>query len=484
MAEPERVATTTPTTSNQDDPNFINSLLSRRNKDRIDKLLLQSPTLDTKKPPQHSPRRDSGHNHPYRHVSTPNPRLSDSKSRSRNRKDSTENRSRKKSLEKISTDIDLDNKSEPEKPHHTNRTRHSSRARDPPQDQKSTENKSMENGEEFKKNTSVFHILSKNQTDNIANTSSPIDSPDSDENNGNFESAENSPLNNTLVNIGEFGSATDKDKYITGIAEQTIDNVIIQSAVDAEKILYELANESVEKQSDSKSSEKIENSMENIPKSSEKSAESSKNRTESTENTNIHAQASGNVFPSFVSGYNTLPLPASVTTRILNFRTDAQNTTSSEDETLKTKQTGNSSISDQVRMFTGQKPTGSTGAIAKTTPEQPPKRKRTLERPTIIEINNGEPEKMETNAAEGGFKTPKKFATNFVKVMREKVVRSIKLQNKYHVLTDTDSDDEASIPSKKPDAQKPTTSKPRETEAQRSNKCIFRQRKLIISVKG
>lgn len=76
-------------------------------------------------------------------------------------------------------------------------------------------------------------------------SSSLVDSPDSVDNLGNLESAENSPLNNTIVNIGDFGSATEKDsRTITGIV--TIDSLIIQSALNAEKRLNEMANESLE----------------------------------------------------------------------------------------------------------------------------------------------------------------------------------------------------------------------------------------------
>ncbi|CAH1107073.1 unnamed protein product [Psylliodes chrysocephalus] len=511
MAEPERVATTTPTPSNQGDPNFINTLFSRRNKDRIDKLLLQTPSLDAHKPPQHSPRRDSGHNHPYRHVSTPNPSRH-SKSRSRSRKDSSENISRKKSLEKTYSDPKSDHKSVPEKPQHLNRSGHSPSERDCSNAQEVEQNESMENTKESMekgdvlKNTTVFHILSKNNFDNNANASSPIDSPDSDGNFTNFKSAENSPLNNTLVNVGEFGSASEKVKYITGIAEQNIDNLIIQSAENAEKRLLELAKDSTDLESMEKnleSMEKTRESMEKALKSMEKTQKSSENELKSLENTkkskenifksleNIHrssdnentssensseslgkantkAQSSGYDFPNFVSAYNTLPLPATVTERILNFRTDAQNITSSEDESMKTRQSNTVVTSDQIRKFTGLKPSGSTGAVAKTTPEQPSKRKRLGQRPTIEEQNNDGPVSMETNDSEG-FKTPKKFSTNFVKVLREKAVRSIKLQNKYNALSDTDSDEE-NYPPKKNDTKKAATDRPKETETHKPPK--------------
>ncbi|CAH1099653.1 unnamed protein product [Psylliodes chrysocephalus] len=329
---------------------------------------------------------------------------------------------------------------------------------------------SMENSNENKENsvgsakrTSVFKKLFIPESDmkQVSRRSSD-GSPDND---GNFESAENSPLNDTIVNFSEFNAENKDAETNTGSAgkSKSLDTLILECTENAEKTLNDI----------------IQKSMENSEKS---------NNDSQTE----HALGIGR--DTFVSAYTTLPLPATVTTRALDFETDRlptpssvnertvcekpayatlqlpasikesilnfKNTTSSEDENSSVNKPGNSTVPGQVRTFTGQKPLESTGAVPKTTitPEQPPKRKRTPERPTIDDSNKEDQEKMDTNEGEGAFKTPKKFSTNFVKVLREKAVRSIKLQNKYNVLTDTDSDDEASLPSKKPVTQHPTTS--------------------------
>ncbi|CAH1099382.1 unnamed protein product [Psylliodes chrysocephalus] len=177
--------------------------------------------------------------------------------------------------------------------------------------------------------------------------------------------------------------------------------------------------------------------------------------------------------PSTALGVETAATITLTGTRVLNYGTDAQSATTSEDEKSKTKPSGIDTETDNVRVFTGQKPLGSTGAIpknTKVTPEPLPKRKRTLERPTIEQVNTVN-DNMDTDVGEGEFKTPRKFSTNFVKILREKAVRSIQLQNKYKVLTDTeDSDDEAYVTSRKPETQQPSTSKTNTKENSRTTK--------------
>lgn len=79
-----------------------------------------------------------------------------------------------------------------------------------------------------------------------------------------------------------------------------------------------------------------------------------------------------------------------------------------------------------VRVFTGAKPFELTGAIAKvvsppsSTPD--PKRKGTLERHQVVQ--------------EG----PISKKINFINILKEKAARSIEIQNKFQVLTDTESE--------------------------------------------
>lgn len=49
---------------------------------------------------------------------------------------------------------------------------------------------------------------------------------------------------------------------------------------------------------------------------------------------------------------------------------------------------------------------------------------------------------MDTDTNDGKFQTPKKFSTNFVKVLRQKAVRSLNLKLRYKVLTESESEAE------------------------------------------
>lgn len=49
---------------------------------------------------------------------------------------------------------------------------------------------------------------------------------------------------------------------------------------------------------------------------------------------------------------------------------------------------------------------------------------------------------MDTDTNDGKFQTPKKFTTNFVKVLRQKAVRSLNLKLRYKVLTESESEAE------------------------------------------
>lgn len=49
---------------------------------------------------------------------------------------------------------------------------------------------------------------------------------------------------------------------------------------------------------------------------------------------------------------------------------------------------------------------------------------------------------IETDTNTEKFQTPRKFSTNFVKVIRQKAVRSLNLKNRYEVLSETESETE------------------------------------------
>ncbi|CAH1111501.1 unnamed protein product [Psylliodes chrysocephalus] len=158
-------------------------------------------------------------------------------------------------------------------------------------------------------------------------------------------------------------------------------------------------------------------------------------------------------------------MPESVNRKILNFGTGLYRQTSSEDE--QNNRDGLPKTSD-IRVFTGQKPTESTGAVPKATkpiPEPQPKRKRTLER-SVINQTAKVAENMDTITGEGASITPKKFSTNFVNILKEKAARSIKVQNKFQPLSDTDSDEEDTNTQKPPLA----TKKPKARIVTKNNK--------------
>ncbi|CAH1101778.1 unnamed protein product [Psylliodes chrysocephalus] len=235
-------------------------------------------------------------------------------------------------MEKISKGLIIDTKSEPIKVPTVTSIRSSSEISTAPDGAKHISRESMEKSQESMENdTSSFYILSQSQTDapteDNATPKSSDDSPD-----GNFESAENSPLNNTIVNTAETGLTNKLDtNAIAKCAEKTIDDLIIECAEKAEKTLSEMVRKSMEKD---------------------------KNRNKTSEQPDDASQV-------FESENKTPPIPKSVTTRVLNFGTGLQSPSSSEDEQNKFTYRGEQPKTSEVRAFTGQKPTESTGAIPK-----------------------------------------------------------------------------------------------------------------------
>lgn len=153
--------------------------------------------------------------------------------------------------------------------------------------------------------------------------------------------------------------------------------------------------------------------------------------------------ASGIDTQNFELSYNTLSLPASA----------------SEDEKYKSKRDEQPKV-PEMRVFTGLESTGVVLKVPKVTPEPKPKRKRTLERPTKLQ-ETSEVVNMDTNVGDIEFKTARKFSANSVNILKDKAARSIKVQNKYQILTYTESDSEEPITQK----PSPTIRKPKNNTA-------------------
>ncbi|CAH1107678.1 unnamed protein product [Psylliodes chrysocephalus] len=165
----------------------------------------------------------------------------------------------------------------------------------------------------------------------------------------------------------------------------------------------------------------------------------SEDNPSSAENTLVRAtlakvRATETALKNFESAYKTLPLPSSVTARVLNFETNSQTPTSSEEES----QTKTTKPPLRQSIFTLPSP------IKKASPPQTllPKRKNTSP-PEILEAeNDGEDESDKDNTE---FQMPrkyKKFKTNFVKLLERKAAASIPLANKYDSLSESEAEPE------------------------------------------
>ncbi|CAH1106445.1 unnamed protein product [Psylliodes chrysocephalus] len=159
----------------------------------------------------------------------------------------------------------------------------------------------------------------------------------------------------------------------------------------------------------------------------------------------------------FESAYKTLAMPSHVTARILNFR---QNEASSGEESPSISNTHSPQnilqtsvdIHPQALSLLPQR-------NQQISPKSPvPKRKRTNEIPpqkldeiqTVVD--------MDTDTNTGEFQTPKKFSTNFVKILRQKAVRSLNTKNRFEVLSESESENDEQH--KDPPVKKGGDSKP------------------------
>ncbi|CAH1115858.1 unnamed protein product [Psylliodes chrysocephalus] len=248
----------------------------------------------------------------------------------------------------------------------------------------------------FEKNTSTFSTMDKNPffippTEGSKHAPEghqmeTEDSPNSLENTLIYQSAENSPLNTSEINPES--------------ASNTTDSAASQNKINTIKI-----------------------------SENRESAVVTKNTSETTPDT-------------FVSAYQTLPLPSSVTARVLNFRADKNSITSSEEEN-------------------SNKPTPPPQPLRPGLFTLPPPIKASTPPNTQILLqkrkNNSPPEKDnaendgedDTDVSDNqGFQKPrkfKKFKTNFVKLIEQKAASTIPLSNKYDSLSESENEQDTVI---------------------------------------
>ncbi|CAH1107667.1 unnamed protein product [Psylliodes chrysocephalus] len=207
------------------------------------------------------------------------------------------------------------------------------------------------------------------------------DSPNSLENTLLYQSAENSPLNTSEINPESASNTTDR-----AASQNQVNNI--------------------------KTSENRE------------SAVVTNNISETTPDT-------------FVSAYQTLPLPSSVTARVLNFRTDKNTTTSSEEENINKPPPPPQPL--RPGLFTLPPPIKASTPL--NTQVLLPKRKNTSPTEKDTAENDGEDE---TDLSDNqGFQKPrkfKKFKTNFVKLIERKATSTIPLTNKFYSLSESESE--------------------------------------------
>ncbi|CAH1114689.1 unnamed protein product [Psylliodes chrysocephalus] len=379
MSEPARAATDATASNNPKSE----TLYSRRHKEKLEKLDRTPAVKINKNEKDRSPKspitlkiKRTIH-HPYRHVSTPKPKTSNHPESKNARPEGSRKHSserKKESMEKTR----YSSSSLPDEDIEIKKAIEEVLQHSPGYGHQKTP--------QYEKNVLTFTTMDKNPffipPSEVTNTNTediPMEAeenPSSAENTLVYQSAENSPLD------------------ISGTTNPDSANNVSESASNL-------------KNSETKISSKRESEV-NL-----------KNKSDTG-------------IKNFESAYKTLPMPSSVTARVLNFGSNSQTPTSSEEES----QTQTKIPPLRQSIFTLPSP------IKKATPPQTLLVKRKNQSPpeTVEVGNDGEDESDNTE-----FQKPrkyKKFKTNFVKLLERKAAASIPLSNKYDSLSESEAEPE------------------------------------------
>ncbi|CAH1110343.1 unnamed protein product [Psylliodes chrysocephalus] len=354
--------------------------------------------------------------HPYKHVSTPKPKDTkasssrssrDSQSRSQKSQEKTEKRH-----SSTNTSRDRGRKSSNETDLHLT----------PKNDVQKSRKNNIENFKIKSRENSPFYTPPEEERRGSPHSSPMMSrySPDSDPT-LNFESAENSPLNSSVINTFNIAygyaiinneNSAENPPSCNEVPENRPTVPVNDPHDPTQQYTGSAPNPTVQTGASGNKSETSEKNSAGLPPTNA-------NKSADKPPTGNH-----DAFPKFESAYKTLGMPSTVTAKVLNFGMKAHLATSSEDDFAK------ESNEEDTR--------------------QPPLLHK---RKNMSPINQTKVQDTITNMETDDFQLPKKtkkFRANFIKLLEQKAASTITTNNRFEAISDSESESETEQPTNNP----------------------------------